>query len=152
MNSTPDWTLRPGRPEDVEPLAALRAEVMRTDLVRLGRYDEDRVRRRLREGFSTRWTAVVEVAGVLAGCCTVRPAEQGGRLLEHFYLDPAHQGVGLGGAVLRRLLAENDAAGEPVRLIVLRGSRARRLYERHGFAFEREDGVDVHLLRPAGER
>ncbi|MFE2625936.1 GNAT family N-acetyltransferase, partial [Streptomyces caelestis] len=35
----------------------------------------------------------------------------------------------------------------PVRLYVLRGRAARRLYERHGFALEREDPVDVFLVR-----
>ncbi|MFB6892095.1 GNAT family N-acetyltransferase [Kitasatospora sp. NPDC056327] len=149
MDTTPAWTLRPGRPSDLDDLAELRAEVMREDLVRLGRYDEDRVRRRMREGFSPHHTSVVEVGGVLAGCLTVRPADQGGRCLEHFYLAPARQGRGLGSAVLRHVLAEADAAGEPVRLLVLRGSRARRLYERHGFTAEREEPVDIHLVRPA---
>lgn len=34
-----------------------------------------------------------------------------------------------------------------VRLNVLQGSAARRLYERHGFTPEREDPVDVFLVR-----
>ncbi|MER6363300.1 GNAT family N-acetyltransferase [Kitasatospora sp. NPDC001527] len=147
---TPAWTLRPGRLADVEPIAELRAEVMRPDLVRLGRYDEHRVRRRLRDTFSTRYTSVVEVGGVLAGCVTVRPHERGGRLLEHFYLSPAHQGRGLGTAVLRHVLAQADAVPAEVRLVVVQGSAARRLYERHGFAVEAQDPVDVYLLRPVG--
>jgi hypothetical protein len=32
-------------------------------------------------------------------------------------------------------------------LNVLRGSRARRLYERHGFGVETEDPVDVLMVR-----
>ncbi|MEV7780613.1 GNAT family N-acetyltransferase [Kitasatospora sp. NPDC088351] len=155
MNSpadAPAWTLRTAEAADVEPVAELRAVVMRPDLERLGRYDEDRVRRRLRDSFSTRYTSIVLVDGEFAGCVTVRPAEQGGRLLEHFYLAPHHQGRGLGSAVLRTVLAAADAAGEPVRLDVLRGSAARRLYERHGFALESEDPVDVRLVRPAGSR
>ncbi|MFJ9691815.1 GNAT family N-acetyltransferase [Kitasatospora sp. NPDC101183] len=145
----PAWSLRPATPADVEPVAELRAVVMRPDLERLGRYDEQRVRTRLREGFSTTHTSVLLVDGAFAGSVTVRPAEQGVRLLEHFYLDPAHHGRGIGTAVLRRLLAEADTAGEPVRLTVLQGSPARRLYERHGFALDSEDPVDAHLLRPA---
>ncbi|WP_380284578.1 GNAT family N-acetyltransferase [Kitasatospora purpeofusca] len=150
--STPGWALRPGGPADVEPIAELRAEVMRADLVRLGRYDEHRVRQRLRDTFSTRYTSVVEVDGALAGCVTVRPHERGGRLLEHFYLSPAHQGRGLGTAVLRHVLAEADAARVAVRLVVVQGSAARRLYERHGFAVEAQDPIDVHMVRPAGGR
>ncbi|MFJ2096379.1 GNAT family N-acetyltransferase [Streptomyces sp. EN16] len=141
-----DWTLRPALPEDVEAIAELRAVVMRPDLERLGRYDEDRVRQRLRDSYSPEHTSIVEAAGAFAGCVALRPAADD-RWLEHFYLSPALQGHGIGSAVLRTLLARADAERVPVRLNVLRGSAARRLYERHGFALEREDPVDVFLVR-----
>jgi GNAT superfamily N-acetyltransferase len=76
----------------------------------------------------------------------VRPADDG-LLLEHFYLALEHQGRGLGSAVLERALARSDADGVAVRLNVLQGSGARRLYERHGFVLEREDPVDVFMVR-----
>jgi GNAT superfamily N-acetyltransferase len=141
------WALRPALPEDVEAIADIRAAVMRPDLERLGRFDEHRVRQRFRDSWSPGHTLVVTVAGGLAGSVTVRPAEGGGRLLEHFYLAPRWQGRGLGSAVLRSLLVEADAAGVPVRLTVLNGSPARRLYERHGFAWESEDPIDVVMVR-----
>ncbi|WUS35430.1 GNAT family N-acetyltransferase [Streptomyces sp. NBC_01255] len=145
------WSLRPGRPEDVEPVAELRAVVMRDDLVRLGRYDEHRVRQRLRDGFSPAYTSVIEVGGAFAGCVTLRPYEEGdgaGVYLEHFYLAPELQGRGLGTAVLRGLLDRTDEEGIPIRLVVLKGSAARRLYEREGFAVEsEEDPVDVLMVR-----
>ncbi|MFC9591358.1 GNAT family N-acetyltransferase [Streptomyces sp. NPDC056944] len=148
MYGETNWALRPGRAEDVEPMAELRAEVMRADLERLGRYDAHRVRQRLRDGFSPAHTSVIEIDGALAGCVTVRPYEDGeGLYLEHFYLAPGTQGRGLGTAVLRELLDRADAAGVPVRLVVLQGSAARRLYEREGFTFESEDPVDVTLVR-----
>ncbi|WP_328944160.1 GNAT family N-acetyltransferase [Streptomyces sp. NBC_00250] len=146
-----NWSLRPGTADDVEVIAELRAVVMRDDLVRLGRYDEHRVRQRLRDGFSPEHTSVVEVDGGFAGCVTMRPYEgvEGGEglYLEHFYLDPGVQGRGLGTAVLRELLARADEAAVPVRLVVLRGSAARRLYEREGFTYVSEDPVDVLLVR-----
>ncbi|MFI1659690.1 GNAT family N-acetyltransferase [Streptomyces sp. NPDC020472] len=145
-----NWALRPGRAEDVEPMAELRAEVMREDLVRLGRYDEHRVRQRFRDGFSPAHTWVIELDGAPAGCVTVRPYENGeGLWLEHFYLAPETRGRGLGTAVLRGLLDRADAAGAPVRLVVLQGSAARRLYEREGFRTESEDPVDVLMVREA---
>jgi GNAT superfamily N-acetyltransferase len=140
------WGLRPVGAGDVEVLAELRAVVMRADLERLGRFDPHRVRQRFRDSLSPQHTWVIEVGGELAGCVTMRPAEDG-QWLEHFYLAPQHQGRGLGSAVLRTLLADSDARGEDVRLDVLRGSAARHLYERHGFALEAEDPIDVHLLR-----
>ncbi|MFJ6616599.1 GNAT family N-acetyltransferase [Kitasatospora sp. NPDC091335] len=149
MNSDPRWSLRPATADDLEPVTALKARVMRADLERLGRWDQDRSRERVRKSFSVRHTSVLLVDGAFAGCVTVRPDEQGGRHLELFYLAPHLQGRGLGSAVLRHLLADADAAGDPVRLVVLRGSAAQRLYERHGFAVVHEDPVDVAMLRPA---
>ncbi|PVC99974.1 GNAT family N-acetyltransferase [Streptomyces sp. CS147] len=145
-NTLPPWTLRQALPEDVGPIAELRAVVMRPDLERLGRYDEHRVRQRLRDAYVPEHTSVIEAAGSFAGCVARRPAEDGW-WLEHFYLSPALQGRGIGSAVLRGVLDRADAERLPVRLDVLRGSLARRLYERHGFTLEREDAVDVFLVR-----
>ncbi|MFC9329759.1 GNAT family N-acetyltransferase [Kitasatospora sp. NPDC057015] len=144
MNS---WRMRPARDTDVEPVAELRAVVLRADLERLGRFDEQRVRQRLREAFVASHTRVIEVDGAFAGCVALRPAEDA-HWLEHFYLAPHLQGRGTGAAVLRELLDRCDRDGVPVRLNVLQGSPARRLYERHGFTLDSEDAVDVYLVRP----
>jgi GNAT superfamily N-acetyltransferase len=138
--------LRSAVAEDVDLVAELRATVMRADLERLGRYDEHRVRQRLRDSFSTEYTSIITIDGELAGCVTVRPAD-GGRLLEHFYLAPQYQGRGLGSFVLDAMLERADADGLAVRLNVLQGSGARRLYERHGFVVETEDPIDVFMVR-----
>ncbi|MFF7307384.1 GNAT family N-acetyltransferase [Streptomyces sp. NPDC008137] len=139
--------MRPAEPADVEAIAELRAVVMRPDLERLGRYDEHRVRQRLRDGFAPQHTSVVEADGAFVGSVTLRPA-QDGHWLEHFYLSPDVQGRGLGSAVLRTLLHRTDTADNLVRLNVLRGSPARRLYERHGFTVETQDPIDIFMLRP----
>ncbi|WP_433301716.1 N-acetyltransferase family protein [Actinoplanes sp. CA-030573] len=144
-----EWRLRPATAADVEALAELRAVVLRADLERLGRYDSHRVRQRLRDSFSPSHTSIVLVDGALAGSVTLRPAE-GRQWLEHFYLAPDHQGRGLGSEILRELLDGTDARGETVALNVLRGSPARRLYERHGFVVEVEDPIDVFMVRGPG--
>ncbi|MER5796234.1 GNAT family N-acetyltransferase [Streptomyces sp. NPDC001980] len=141
-----DWKIRPASDADVEAVAELRAVVMRDDLERLGRYDERRVRQRLRDGFDAAHTWVIETAGAFAGCVALRPAGDT-RWLEHFYLAPHAQGGGIGSAVLREVLERCDRDGVPVRLNVLQGSAARRLYERHGFRVESEDQVDVFMVR-----
>ncbi|GAB1646683.1 GNAT family N-acetyltransferase [Krasilnikovia sp. MM14-A1259] len=120
--------------------------VLRADLQRLGRYDEQRVRQRLRDGFAPEHTSVIEVDGAFAGCVALRPAANA-HWLEHFYLAPHLQGSGIGTAVLRGLLEQCDREGTPVRLNVLQGSAARRLYERHAFTVETEDPVDVYMVR-----
>lgn len=144
-----EWSMRPAEPADIEAIAELRAMVMRPDLERLGRFDEHRVRQRLRDSFSPRHTSVILTGGAFAGCVTVRPAEDG-QWLEHFYLAPRVQGRGLGSAVLRTLLDRTDADGLPVRLNVLQGSAARQLYERHGFTVEVQDPIDLYMVRLPG--
>ncbi|MFI6685791.1 GNAT family N-acetyltransferase [Streptomyces sp. NPDC050485] len=141
--------MRPAESADVEAIAELRAVVMRPDLERLGRFDEHRVRQRLRDVFSPRHTSVIVADGAFAGSVTLRPTEDG-QWLEHFYLAPGHQGRGLGSAVLRTLLDRTDAHGVPVRLIALQGSAARRLYERHGFTVEAQDPIDIYMVRLPG--
>ncbi len=148
---TSDWALRAVATTDIEPLADLRAVVMRPDLERLGRYDEHRVRQRLRDSLSPRHTSIILVDGELAGSITLRPTTDR-QWLEHFYLAPHCQGRGLGSAILRSILEQTDAQGATVGLNVLQGSAARRLYERHGFVMESEDPVDVFMVRPPSLR
>ncbi|GAA2390109.1 N-acetyltransferase [Catellatospora methionotrophica] len=143
---TAGWTTRPASAADVETVAELRAVVLRADLERIGRYDEHRVRQRLRDKFAAEHTSVIEVGGAFAGCVTLRPAEDA-HWLENFLLAPHLHGRGVGTAVLTGLLARCDRDGVAVRLIVLQGSPARRLYERHGFTVEAEDAYDVFMLR-----
>jgi GNAT superfamily N-acetyltransferase len=90
--------------------------------------------------------SIIVAEGRFAGCVALRPAADG-HWLEHFFITPDLQGLGLGSAVLRSLLARTDADGETVRLNVLQGSAARRLYERHGFTAESQDPVDVFMVR-----
>lgn len=137
------WRLRSATSADVEPIAELRAVVMRPDLERLGRYDERRVRQRFRDGFDPSHAWVIEADGAFAGSIALRPAADG-PWLEHFFLDPTLQGQGLGSAVLQHVL---DTHGGAIRLNVLQGSAARRLYERHGFILDSEDRVDVFMTR-----
>ncbi|MFI5807924.1 GNAT family N-acetyltransferase [Streptomyces sp. NPDC051561] len=142
-----DWRLTPATPTDIDRIAELRAQVMRPDLERLGVYDPIRVRQRFRDSYTPEHTQLIEVAGTFAGCVVLRPEADTCRWLESFYVDPAHQGRGLGTAVLNALLAHSDRENFPVRLQVLQGSPARRLYERHGFVLEHEDPVDAFLIR-----
>lgn len=140
--SVMDIALRPSVAEDVDWLVELRALVLRSDLERLGRYDEVRVRERMREAFRPEWTRIIVVDGTDAGSITTR-REGDTRWVEHFYVAPTLQGKGVGSAVLQTVLGEAHSGA--TRLNVLQGSAARRLYERHGFVSDHEDDVDVFL-------
>jgi len=142
----PDFVLRPAVATDAAWIAELRAVVMRPDLERLGRFDPARVRERFLAAFEPEQTYVIHSDGVDAGVIAVRP-EADARWIEHFFIAPAHQGKGLGGAVLRHVMAAS-VDERPFRLDVLQGSPARRLYERHGFVLESEDPVDVFMVAP----
>ncbi|MFK4114571.1 GNAT family N-acetyltransferase [Microbacterium sp. NPDC006705] len=85
--------------------------------------------------------------GTDAGCLTTR-SDDATRWIEHFYLPASLQGRGIGSAVLQSAIIEPYDG--PTRLNVLQGSAARRLYQRHGFALDSEDDVDVWLTpRPS---
>ncbi|MFI6906939.1 GNAT family N-acetyltransferase [Nonomuraea sp. NPDC050394] len=144
MTSEHGWSLRPAVPADGDPIAELRAVVLRPDLERLGRFDPNRVRRRFKDAFLPEHTSIVEVNGAFAGSIALRPADDG-VWLEHFYLSPATQGRGVGTAILHKVLTDEKV----FRLIVLRDSPAQRLYERHGFTAYAEDPIDRWMIRPA---
>lgn len=140
---------RPASAEDFERLLALRILAMREHLERIGRFDPERARARFLAGFEPAHLRLIHAGGGFAGCVSLKP-EAGGLAIEHFYLLPERQGSGLGGSVLRLLLAEADAAGLPVRLGVLKRSPAARFYERHGFRRTHEAEWDVYYERPVG--
>ena len=62
-------------------------------------------------------------------------------------IDPAHQGRGIGTMIMDELIAEADCRRVPVRLQVLRHSRARQWYERLGFAQTGESSSHLLLER-----
>ncbi|MGH9841960.1 MAG: GNAT family N-acetyltransferase [Blastocatellia bacterium] len=67
-------------------------------------------------------------------------------------LRPEHRGTGLGTALILELLDEALRTGRPVRLSVERANRARRLYERLGFACTGDDGMYFTMeWRPADQ-
>lgn len=149
---TEAWVLRAATAGDAAWMAELRATVMRDDLDRVGRWDPVRARQRFLDGFDPARTWVIDINAAAVGLIAVRP-EPDAQWIEHFYLEPEFHGRGIGAAVLAHVMAAHRDH-RPFRLIVLQGSAARRLYERHGFVHEREDSIDVTLVaavdRPIG--
>ncbi len=142
----PAFTFQPATPDDLETLVALRITALRESLERVGRFTPERARARFIDSFRPEHTRLIRVGEALAGCVAFGPREPGWEI-EHFYLDPAFQGAGLGGAVLAALLAEADAEALEVRLTVLRDSPANRFYPRFGFAETGREGVDILYRR-----
>ncbi|MFY1901973.1 GNAT family N-acetyltransferase [Achromobacter xylosoxidans] len=136
---------------DFDALLAIRIEAMRDSLERLGRFDPERARARLRATFRPDHTWFIERDGARIGFYALRPDGDGLRL-DHLYVVPAAQGLGVGGQVLGRLLRDADLRGLPVRVGALRGSDSNRFYRRHGFEPVAESEWDIDYLRPAPGR
>jgi len=82
------------------------------------------------------------------GRMVVNRAEDEIRLVD-LVLQPGCRGRGVGTCLLSGLCSEADAGKKPLRLHVLRGNRARRLYERFGFVPKSELEAYEEMERPA---
>jgi len=91
---------------------------------------------------------VVVVDGEPAGRLYVNRGEAEVRIVDIALL-PDHRGRGIGGSLLRTLLAEADAGGKSVTIHVERLNPALRLYESLGFSVAEDKGVYLFLERPA---
>lgn len=134
---------------DFEELVTLRIAAMRESLERVGRFDPERARERLRNSFHPEHSEFVVLDGRRIGFHTFRPADDGFHL-DHFYIHPDYQSRGIGSHAIARLLSRSDACQMPVRLGALRESPSNRFYQRHGFVRTGEDGWDFYYLRPPG--
>jgi ribosomal protein S18 acetylase RimI-like enzyme len=99
-----------------------------------------------REQYRQATFEVVLVGGELAGRLYVDRGEDEIRIVDIALL-PERRGRGIGGALLRDLLAEADAGGKSVTIHVERVNPALRLYERLGFALAEDKGVYLFLER-----
>ena len=131
-------TLAPVVDADFEAMLALRIEALRDSLERLGRFDPEVARARLRSQFRPAWMQHLVVDGERVGYFTIEPRE-GELRLHHLYLKPSAQGQGIGAWVLDRI----KARGLPVTLAALRESRANAFYRRHGFRVVEEQAFDT---------
>lgn len=143
---SPAFTLRPVEERDFEPLLDLSIRVLRADLERVGRFDPDRRRARMRAGFDPATLSAIEVDGRLVGCIAAVPAADHVEI-HSFYLDPAVQGRGLGTAIAVAILAAQPVL--PVRIEVLKGSSVLAFWEKQGFHIIAEQAFDWVCERPA---
>jgi GNAT superfamily N-acetyltransferase len=120
---------------------------MREHLERVFRFKPSRARRIFREHFDEPGLRLILAGDQRIGCVAFR-TEPDCLKIDSFYLERRYHNIGLGTAILKVLLAEADAAGLPVRLEVLTGSKADRFYLRHGFVKLGEDEIEAEYERP----
>ncbi|WP_457442174.1 GNAT family N-acetyltransferase [Roseateles sp. P5_E4] len=126
------------RAADFEDMLALRIAALRESLERLGRFNPDVARARLKSQFRPEWMQHLIVDGERAGYFTVEPRD-GELRLHHLYLRADRQGQGIGAWVLDQIKAQ----GLPITLAALRESRANDFYLRHGFKVVEEQDFDI---------
>ena len=141
-------SLAPTCDADLDSLVALRVEAMRHSLERIGRFDPVRAGERLRTSFSATCTRHILAAGERVGFVVVKPHE-GGLLLDHLYVRPASQGLGVGTRVLRMVFDEADALGLSIHVGALKESDSNRFYLRHGFSQVSVGEWDIYYVRAA---
>ncbi|XHS77137.1 GNAT family N-acetyltransferase [Burkholderiaceae bacterium UC74_6] len=133
-----DLRLEPVALGDFEAMHELRMAAMRESLERLGRFDPERSRARLAEGFEPSQMRHLCRDGERIGFLTLVP-EHGALNLKHFYIAPGSQGQGVGAWAM----AWVQGHGQDVVLNALKGSDANRFYQRHGFVQTNEDEFDI---------
>ena len=124
--------LQPVVDADFEAMLALRIEALRESLERLGRFNPDVARARLRAQFWPEWMRHLVVDGERVGFFTVEP-QADALHLHHLYVHPGAQGQGIGAWVIEQLQQRARQEGKRVTLGALRESRANDFYRRHGF-------------------
>jgi GNAT superfamily N-acetyltransferase len=136
----------PCTPADFEAMLEIRLSAMRQSLERLGRFDPAKSRERLQRSFYPQCSEFILRHGTRIGFHTFRSAADGFHL-EHLYLLPASQSLGIGSFVLSRLTAQADAAAMPIFLGALKESPANGFYLRHGFERNTEGEWDIYYVR-----
>ena len=135
-------TLRPERPEDESFLSTVYAGTRQEELDATGWPPAKREsflkmqfkaqRQGYRSSFPEADFQIILANGHAVGRMIINraPCEL---LLVDIALLPEHRGQGIGTELLRQLLREAEASGRPLKLSVIKGQRAGRLYQRLGF-------------------
>ena len=133
--------------EDVaESLADLRAAAMKPSLVALGRYDAQRVRARLLDGFSAQDTTLV-MDGERLAAFFVLQTRSDHLYLDHLYVHPDWQGHGIGSFMMDEVMQRSTKQALPIRLMALKESPANAFYQGFGFRQTSETAYDTHYER-----
>ena len=140
-------SLAPVAEADFEQLADLRVAAMRESLERVGRFDLERARARLRSSFSPAHTRFIVFEEEIVGFYAARLLSEGLHL-EHLYVHPRFQSRGIGGAVMQKIFHDADGSGVSILVGALKESASNSFYQRHGFSKTSESEWDIYYVRP----
>jgi ribosomal protein S18 acetylase RimI-like enzyme len=145
-------TLRPETADDLEFSSRLYASARAAEMA-LAPWTEEQKEAFLRWQFDLQHThyhkfypgasfLIIVEEGRDIGRMYVHRSDHDIRLMEITLL-PEHRGRGIGGLLVRELIAEARSAGKKVSLHVERNNPARRLYERLGFRAPEDEAIEL---------
>lgn len=135
-------TLRPGKQSDYDFLWWLHGATMRAYVEAIWGWDEAAQRRLFQERFEPARIQILEHEGEAVGYISVERNEEC-LFLSAIEIAPQVQNRGIGTGLIRDLQSEAARRRIPLRLWVLQGNPARRLYERLGFTATGE--TETHI-------
>ena len=124
-------------------LAEIRASTMKPSLLKLGQYDEKRVRDRFLDNFIPEHTFKIIEGNNLLGFYVVLIKDDH-HYLDHLYIKPEYQNKKLGSTVLNKLISNAKNNNLPIRLGALKGSRSNDFYIKNNFIKTHEDEFDIY--------
>jgi GNAT superfamily N-acetyltransferase len=140
--------LRPGDASDFNVAAVIYFRAMGETLQRTLGSNPERQAALLLALWDLGGIRIIVAAGREIGWIQIAPAEAA-VFVRHFCIDPDYQRLGIGSQVLRHVIDEAWASGQAVTLGVVKGSRARRFYERLGFRGTHADLHHQYMRRDA---
>ena len=138
-----DVSLRPATEKDYDFLWWLHGATMRDYVEAIWGWDEAVQRQFFQVRFNPARMQIVECAGEAVGYISVERREAS-IFLVAIEIAPGYQGQGIGTGLIRDLQDEAERQGVPLKLQVLQGNPARRLYEQLGFVPTGE--TETHIM------
>jgi ribosomal protein S18 acetylase RimI-like enzyme len=136
-------SLRPATESDYAYLWWLHGATMRTYVDAIWGWDEAVQRRLFDDRFDPARLEIIESAGEAVGVISVEQQREF-ISLSAIEVAPDFQSKGIGTRLIRDMQDEAERQCVPLRLRVLQGNPARRLYERLGFAETEE--TETHIM------
>jgi ribosomal protein S18 acetylase RimI-like enzyme len=142
-----DLSLRPALPQDFAFCRRVYFDTMGWIILELG-LKEAAERARFRRQWRVEQVRIAANAGEDVGWLQTAPGADA-IFLAQLYVDTPFQRQGIGGALLRILIAEANRDRKALSLGVVKINPARRLYARLGFRVTREDRYKLDMRREA---
>ena len=138
------FNLRRARRSDYGFVERLYLNTMQPLLTELSSWDKSEVVSRFKRSLKLRETQIIGVDGQDIGFLQISEDQYAVTLVQ-IHIKSAFRCHGIGTRLVMGLLCDAAAKGKPVLLSVVRGNRARVLYERLGFLIGGEDATKLHM-------